>query len=391
MIARVQVAAYCASAVGSGTMFVRWWRLKEEDRPRVWLLYGWFSGLMCVGSVFGAVAWAAWMQFLLARFSSFVLGVTLGVTHAQTQSLLEQQYNWEAAFFIPSAIDFVCLTVAKLMVLERMADFAVGKGDGMSRRLAVGGRIVMASVVVGYLVIVSSSVAAAVYVKESVSLYSASRAAYAANITNDYINLGHQARQKTYAGINAASVLQFSEVVVLLIIIFAFAVVGIASARRVSSALRHMNDQHGAAGRQLRRQIVGTTAFVFVTFLLRAVFTGMLALARALQNPDAECAVTASNACDYMCFNQWRLMDVWIILTPEYQAMVSLISSPVAIIVALWGMTSKRALQLMKSSGKQSAAARDDSEQIPVVSMGGHRGHKGKVIAMVETAVVIKK
>ena len=387
MIARVQVAAYCASAVGSGTMFVRWWRLKEEDRPRVWPLYGWFSGLMCVGSVFGAVAWSVWMQFLLARFSSFVSGVTLGVTHAQTQSLLEQQNNLEAAFFIPYAIDFVCLTVAKLMVLERMADFALAKADGMSRRLAVGGRIVMASVVVGHVVIVSSSVAVAVFLTESASLYSASNAAYAANITNDSINLGHQARQKNSAGLNAASVQQFSIVVVLLIVIFAFAVVGIASARRVSSALRHMNDQHGAAGRQLRRQIIGTTAFVFVTFLLRAVFEGMFALARALQNPGAECAVTASSACDSTCFNQWRLMDVWIILVPEYQAMVILISSPVAMIVALWGMTSKRALRLMKSSGKQPAAARDDSEQIPVVPMGVHRGRKGKVITMVETAV----
>ena len=64
-----QVAAYCLSTLGSGTMFVRWWRLEEADRRRVWLLYGWFCGLMCVGSVFGAVAWAVWMQFLLAFFS----------------------------------------------------------------------------------------------------------------------------------------------------------------------------------------------------------------------------------------------------------------------------------------------------------------------------------
>ena len=28
------------------------------------------SGLMCVGSVFGAVAWAFWMQFLVALFTS---------------------------------------------------------------------------------------------------------------------------------------------------------------------------------------------------------------------------------------------------------------------------------------------------------------------------------
>ena len=59
---RAQIAAFCVSAVGGGTMFLRWWRMEEEDRARVWELYGCFSGLMCVGSVFGAVTWAFWMQ-----------------------------------------------------------------------------------------------------------------------------------------------------------------------------------------------------------------------------------------------------------------------------------------------------------------------------------------
>ena len=45
--------------------------MEEEDRQRVWVLYGWFSGLMCVGSVFGAVTWAAWLRFLAAFFTSF--------------------------------------------------------------------------------------------------------------------------------------------------------------------------------------------------------------------------------------------------------------------------------------------------------------------------------
>jgi len=325
-------------------MFVRWWRLEEDDRRQVWLLYGWFSGLMCVGSVFGAAAWAVWMQFLVAFFS----GSTPGLTHAQMQSMDVKQNYWEAAFFIPSAIDFVCLSVAKLMMLERMADFAVAKADGMPKRVAVGGRVVMAAVLVGNVVIVCSSVAATVLL--------ASGASYAANNSDDAISL-----RKLSSGLISASVQQFSEVIVLLIIIFAFAVVGIAGARRVNSALRNMNDEHGAAGRQLRRQIVGTTAFVFVTFLLRAAFNIMYALARALQNEGAACAVTATGMCDSTCFNQWRLIDIWIPVIPEFQAMVILISSPVAMIVALWGMTSKRALQLMKSGRLQSPAMMRES------------------------------
>ncbi len=38
--------------------------------------------------------------------------------------------------------------------------------------------------------------------------------------------------------------------------------------------------------------------------------------------------------------------------TPEFQAMVVLISSPLTLLVALWGMTSKATLLLMKSSAK---------------------------------------
>jgi len=365
-------------------MFVRWWRLEEDDRRRVWLLYGWFSGLMCVGSVFGAVAWASRMQFLLVRFSSRTPGFSI----RQKQSLLVEKRNWEAAFVIPFAIEFVCLSVAKLMVLERMADFAVAKNDGMWSRVAVGGRVVMAAVFVGNAVIFCSSIAASIFFGQSASFYSASGDAHVANNTADYVKLVQQALQKDSTGLIAESVQQFSEVIVLMIIILAFAVVGIAGARRVNSALRNMNDEQGAAGRQLRRQIVGTTAFVFVTFLLRAAFNIMYALARALQNDAAACAATSGD-CDSTCLNKWKLMNTWIAFTPEFQSMVILISSPVAMIVALWGMTSKRALQLMKSSGEQSAAVRDDVGKLAVISKGGHKGKE--MARMVETAVVIKK
>ena len=56
---RAQIAAFCVSAVGSGTMFWRWWRMEEEDRPRVWQLYGWFTAFSCLGCTFGAVAYGA--------------------------------------------------------------------------------------------------------------------------------------------------------------------------------------------------------------------------------------------------------------------------------------------------------------------------------------------
>jgi len=56
-----------------------------------------------------------------------------------------------------------------------------------------------------------------------------------------------QANRKERVAV-AASLQSFGQVAVLLIIILAVAVVGIACAGRVSSALCNMRDEHGAAG-----------------------------------------------------------------------------------------------------------------------------------------------
>jgi hypothetical protein len=298
-----------------------------------------------VGSVFGAVTWAFWMQSLVALFTAR----TPGLSPAQKFSLLAQGQHWAAAFYVPYAIEFLCLSVAKLLVLHRMADFAVPKSDGLFRRLDVGGRVVMAAVVVGNVVGLCDNVAAAVLFKQLGDLDNAAAAAFAANSTEAANAILVQAGQKGTVALDAASVQQFCEVAVLLIIILAFAVVGIASARRVSSALRHMNDRHGAAGRQLRRQIVGTAAVVFVTFLLRAVFSIMHALANALQN-DVD---TCRNHCDPACNSVWLVIEIWLEFTPEFRLTIVLISSPLALIVALWGMTSRRMLKRMRSGRGQ--------------------------------------
>jgi len=326
--------------------------MEEEDARQVWPLYGWFSGLMCLGSVFGAVTWGAWMQVIVAFFRT----VTPGLTNAQFQSFAAQTQYWGVAFYVTYAMEFLCLSVAKLLVLHRMADFAVAKRHVMSRGLAVGGRVVMAVVVVGNVAGLCGNVAAAVYSKEAGDLFMAASVAYAANNTDAGVAFYNLTDPVISVATEAGSVQQFCEVAVLLIIILAFAAVGVACARRVSSSLRSMNDAHEAAGRQLQRQIVGTTAFVFVTFLLRTVFSIMNALANGLQNDAALCA----NNCDPSCNNVWEIIQYWLQLTPEFQLSVELISSPLALLVALWGMTSKRALQRMKSRRGQTVSLRNN-------------------------------
>ncbi len=94
---------------------------------------------------------------------------------------------------------------------------------------------------------------------------------------------------------------------------------------------------------------MGTAAFVFVTFLLRGIFSTMNALSNALQNNGANCPTP----CDIPCNNVWALIQNWLDLTPEFQLTVVQISSPLALLFALWGMTDKRTLQHMRAGRGQ--------------------------------------
>jgi len=324
-------------------MFLRWLRMDGQGRQWAWWLYGWFSGLMLCGSCCGAVAWGAYMQGLVLEFNLNNPSNKSTLTVAQYYSLLAQRQHSAAVYFITYAIAFLCLSAAKLMALDQMMNFAVSKSRDVPRRWVVWGRVVMAGVVVGNVVGLVGNVGAAVYFEQSAGSYSAASAAYAANSTadgNNFHNIGLQQDQRAFA---TAAVQLFCEVVVLLLIIVAFAVTGAACVRRFTSA--QLDDT--AEGRQLWRQIAGTAGFVFVTFLLRAVFTTIFALANGLQNDDASCP--SSNPCDASCFNVNNLMQTWLFFTPEFQLSVELISSPLTLLVALWGMTSKHTLRLMQS------------------------------------------
>ena len=106
----------------------------------------------------------------------------------------------------------------------------------------------------------------------------------------------------------------------------------------------------------MRRQIVVTAVVVFVTFLLRAVFASFNAVSASRQNLGASCQDPCSATATPNCsepYNQFAHMQFVLLYTPELQMLVVLISSPLALLVALWGMTSGRTLQAMRQGTKQ--------------------------------------
>ena len=206
--------------------------MEEEDRGRVWRLYGWFTALMACGSCFGAVAWAARMIFLV----NFFKGNT-SEDPAQLTPLFALAYSWRAAFLVSYAIEFLCLSAAKLMVLDRMAVFAAPQGARLQKRWAAAGRVVMAAVVLGNAVGLAANAAAAVHYHKAAQAESAASVYYAANNTEDGQRFRFLSQVELQRGGSILSVQAFCEVAVLLLIVVAFAVVGVLSARRVSARL----------------------------------------------------------------------------------------------------------------------------------------------------------
>jgi hypothetical protein len=264
-------------------------------------------------------------------------------------SLLAHAYSWNSAFTVMYPIEFMCLSAAKLMVLDRMS-FAAQQGTRLQKQWSAAGRVVMAVVVLGNAVGLGASVAAALHHQKAAEAMSTASAYYAVNNSKDgdYFRF-ELSRQEWQLGGYISSVQSFCEVAVLLLIVVAFAVVGVACALRVSAGLQALNDASAtaAAGRTLRVQIVGTTAFVFVAFLIRSVFSTIYAVSNHLRdygNPNCP----GANLCHSSCYNDFTHISQWMFYTPEFQLTIILISSPLALLVALWGMTSKLTLQLMK-------------------------------------------
>jgi hypothetical protein len=352
-------------------MLYLWRRMGEEDRGRLWRLYGWFSGLMACGSCFGAVSWAARMMFLVNDYKAHDSHSTDQFQHTSSSSSHSAvALSWLPAWYVTYAIEFMCMCAAQLMVLDRMMVFAAPQDAGMQKRWAAAGRVVMAAVVLGNAVGLAANAAAAVHFQKAAAAQSTASIYYAVNNAADgyeFDLLSDRERQR--AG-SIASVQRFAEVAVLLLIVVAFVAVGCLFMRRFRASLtildeaarrasvgrdvRQQMSDAAATSRALQLQMLGTTAFIFVSFLLRSVFSTMLAVALRLRDFDKECPGVTSD-CDPSCHNEYTHIWSWMNYTPEFQLMVILISSPVAQLVALWGMTTKSTLQLMMTSKRSNA------------------------------------
>jgi hypothetical protein len=281
-----------------------------------------YAGLMALGSCFGMFSWIAKMLYL----SNNAAAVDLFRQNNLTRDI--DWYNaetakWQALFVVSHALEFLCLSAAKLMVLDRMSDFAMPMMNDVTRlKWKKWGKVMMAVVVVASLTGLVGSVTAADYwgrsSQISLQLYNmASNAAASPNFNTSTTD----SKILSQTALRISSAQSFSEFFVLLLIVVLFAVVGGLCLRRIKSISSLLtrgstaSDETAAAseGRDLRRKIVFTTVFSFVVFLFRAIQAAMYALALLISDFDrGRCAqLNRLSLCSLEFCNVWTHMLRW--------------------------------------------------------------------------------
>ena len=277
-----------------------------------------------------------------------------------------QSMRWVIGFQLTYPVSCGCLAVVKLLVLDRLMAFSSRAAADPSFRCARFGRVVVGAIFVGSLIGLCGNVTAAVFLARAAGYFDA--AAVAGNSTDDY----SKALTQRSRGQLSNAIHLFFETIMLLLIVTGLTIGGIASVRRFRSAIESM-DMHllklkgltraqnitemavneQSSIRQLRVQVFVTCSFMFFSFLLRALYVTMFAVAGALNNNSAKCddKPKTNDRCS-ACYNVFAHINVWLLYTPAFFWLVYLISEPIALLVALWGMTAGRAWSIMSSGQK---------------------------------------
>ena len=360
---------------------------------RIWPGLGWFSGLMCAGSVLGAVAWGANIQALTLLYEP---APTFRLANRANAS----QNRWLAAYNVLYGLEFVCFIVPKLMILGRLTENSSGSSQaqaadmdrarrwwhrgnyGLRRRaLPLLFRAMAAAVVLCSVAAMVALVRAAVYDMQSADLLdqaaTACDAAGSATVTSQNFN-----DEANAIGTNAAtaiSVQSACEVVALMITAVSYLLLvlrNVAVYRRAehmsSSALHSMavtggrisqvpavfaeSDYAGSAessvqmetssalqivegtqkaAKEQRRRLVSACAVVLFSFPFRAAFDLLYAYSNTNVSFNPACGL-----CD-PCQSQQFLVSLWIAYTPEFQPVVVALSSPLPLMWSLWLMMSE--------------------------------------------------
>jgi len=372
----------------------------------MWGRLGWFSGLVCVSGVTGAIAWGTYMQSNSFYYEAHAPGVSDQQKYAQDAS----SDRWYAVFLALYPVELMCLIISTLMLLRRLSHHASrsyfnSQDQDMDDKVDVLDcigeyaleklhRVIDAVVVVCIVVGMLAMDVAAAYIVQEAGSYDQAAAACDAqgNSTDRSTALLADAHYSTTTARTAASVQAVLEAVVLTIMSTAYmvflpvciATFGRAERRLIGhlSEIEHKADnvpvflpaefsrgQGSAAGGRrvrmrcdkalelmrmtlevataLRRRFVAACGVVLITFIFRAAYDFLKAYDsfNTLENPDCD-------ICD-PCQTDAFLIRTWLGYTPEFHAIVVTLSSPLPLVLSLWlMMTKEERAQLLSTQSR---------------------------------------
>ena len=234
------IAAFCCVCVANATCFILWKRLHRSVKCQIWHLFGWFSALAASGCFIGAFAFAANMMQLSEGFEAN--SDSDSAAQSDFHLLYEKVFRWKAVYVALFPLEFMCISIAKLLVLERLYNFVLPMlHSSIALRLRRFGFATIFCVVACNAIAVAANIAQAVHLSRAASLMQQAAAnpdAAAANsLSASAMSLFHQQAQPL------ATLQSMCETTLLLVIIVAYAIMGVYSMRRINGALQMLAEK----------------------------------------------------------------------------------------------------------------------------------------------------
>lgn len=355
-----------------------------------WQHFGAFTLLSCFVGVFGALATAA----RIVGFDSMYrtkqldrLNITAPADLQQRENTRSLWFRGDASYLVLMPLEFCFVTVVYTLVLLRMLRFALIASPNVRFWMLVA-RIYLGVVVTASSIGIAFGITASVSFVQAADFFSEAANSAAANndaATKSFMAKGFERRGNA---LTIAVLQQLCEVFVVLSSIVAFGLAGWKSRKITSSALRILliarqklavpvqiekelsvkgaadtsrsgsevpranSDQDRlfadaiSRGNMLRIKVTVTFAFLCITTTIRVVHSVMFTVAHASSDHQNPCS---GNSLCHPCRNAFSNMYGWFLLTPEFWSSSHFIACPLALLVALWGMSDVETIDEMSS------------------------------------------
>jgi len=396
-----QIVSFATAGVYSGVWWLRW--AKHGASDNMWPLLGWFSGLLCVGSVAGCVAWGAATQSNALYWKQY----EPGNTRVQYYTIQASYETWLIVFYIPNGLEFLCLIIAKLLLLGRLASDAIrilrDEEQEMSgvratwrdgRALPMLYTVFASAVTLCSVVGMAAYTAAGVYNSQISRLWNQAAAACdpLGGDTNSSLLFAPAIDDAVTRRYDCLAVQSVSEATALLLISGMYLVLvtlSVSIFRQAEKVAAHalvatqpnsasttaaaaiVGDAMRAAAEQ-RRRLTLACVVVLISFPCRIAFDLLQAYAtyKVQYNElcPSPCGTCQSDQCVRRSLPAALLCNIvnmyvvraWIAYTPELHPLLVAFSSPLPLTVSLWLITAAHTRALALQAAVQQYAAGDD-------------------------------